>query len=163
MLDLWDLTHSITNGKRLSDFHKAIRLVQGLLQTPVKDQYLFNKLKIIFLLVIIILFHFEDQDLYLKFKFLQNEDQRTVGTTFWYKDVLASTSFKRKVSLAGTTCVLQGCSLGLVEGIQRLELLIWLTLFAVEGATGQKSLACFKIPDKTISEYLILHLLICDV
>lgn len=161
MLDLWVLTHSVTNVKRLSDFYKAIRLIQGILQTQMKDQYLFNNFKIIF--IIIILFPFKDQDLYLKFKFLQNEDQRTVGTTFWYKDVLASTSFKRKVSLAGTTCVLQGCTLWLVEGIQGLEQLIWLTLFAVEGATGQKSWACFKTPDKTISDYLILHLSICDV
>lgn len=108
-------------------------------------------------------FLFKRQEEYLKFIFMQNEDQRIVGSTCWYKDALGSSSFKRKISLPGPTCELQGCSLGLVQGIQRLEQLIWLILFAVAGATGLNSLACFKSPGKTISDYLILHLLICDV
>lgn len=150
MPDLWDSTYSITNRKRASHF-----------QTPLKDQYLFKNCLALF--SFFLFFPFKRQEEYLKFIFMQNEDQRIVGSTCWYKDALGSSSFKRKISLPGPTCELQGCSLGLAQGIQGLEQLIWLILFAVAGATGLNSLACFKHPGKTISDYLILHLLICDV
>lgn len=42
MHDLWDSTHSLTSRKRVSHFHEATQLIQGLMQILLKNQDLFK-------------------------------------------------------------------------------------------------------------------------